>query len=157
MAFVRKATSAVAVSLVTLMAGVNASAQQAAAADKVANTGKFVACVTEGVRESFRQAFYRASQNAIKPGDEETVVRDVIVGHKSSVISLACMSRISGVRLAQMPSINDQQRFSAFYRAHFEEKAFDQALQAVGEIMPAIRAEGLKTLKDRAAFKVSVL
>ncbi|QQG35222.1 MAG: hypothetical protein HYS17_06540 [Micavibrio aeruginosavorus] len=156
MAFMRKAGSAAVVSLAALLAGVNASAQESAPADKAANTGKFVTCVTEGVRGAFRQAFHTESRKTIAPGKERAVIRNVIVRQETSGISASCMSRVSGIPLDKMPSVNDEQRFPIFYRTHFEEKAFDEVLQAVGKMMPSIEEEGLKILKRKAGQKAAL-
>lgn len=121
--------------------------------NKATNTDKLVTCVTEGVQESFRQAFRREAEKPVKAGDEKAIVRDVIVRQEISSISLACMSRISGVPQESMPSVENDKQFAVFYHHHFEDNAFDKALQAVGRVMPAVRAEGLAILKRKGGMR----
>ncbi|MCM2344387.1 MAG: hypothetical protein NDJ24_07485 [Alphaproteobacteria bacterium] len=147
---IQKASAAATIFMAAILGG---AAFADESANKVANTDKLVTCVTEGVQESFRQAFRRVAEDPVKTGDEKAIIRDVIARQETSGISLACMSRISGIPEENMPSAENDKQFAVFYRQHFEDNAFGKALQAVGKIMPAVEAEGLAILKHRSGAR----
>jgi hypothetical protein len=148
MSSVHRIASIAAVSFAALLGGGGALAR--GQPDKAVNSQKFVKCVTDDLQESYRQAFQRASEGPVRAGDEAAMVNRVIVAHESTGISMACISKISGVPEKDMPSVNDERTWAAFYLSHFEANAFDKVLQAVGKVMPAIEAEGIAILKRKS-------
>ena len=151
MSSVHKIASLAVVSLAAFLGGGSALAQ--VPTDKVANGQKFVTCVTDGLQASYRQAFQKAAEGTVRAGDEAAIIDQVMLRHETTGISMSCISKVSGVPEKDMPSVNDEKKWAAFYLSHFEANAFDKVLQAVGKIIPAIEADGLEILKRKSDLR----